>query len=178
MDEPPFAHLLRVSWSLSFYVYKNYSFFPQEILTEPNSTDYSCGWHHSVHLTRNHRILKKQIYIQPHENLEVKPQKILKLLLIVKGTDNFTTVVHAMIIYFLVQNMWFSAENNINWVKRIRIRSFSDPYFPAFGLNTEIYFIYRTFEYGHSSLPLIAILNANQNMVTRIFNSKKFKIMI
>ena len=175
MDEPPFAHLLRASWSLSFYVYKNYSFFPQEILTEPNSTDYSCGWHHSIHLARNHRILKKQIYIHSHENLEVKPEKILKLLLIVKGTDNFATVVHAMIIYFLVQNIWFSAENNINWVKSIRIRSFSGPYFPAFGLNTEIYFIYRTFEYGHSPLPLLAILNANQNMVTRIFNSKNLR---
>ena len=27
----------------------------------------------------------------------------------------------------------------IHWVKSVRIRSFSDPYFPAFGLNTERY---------------------------------------
>ena len=27
----------------------------------------------------------------------------------------------------------------IHWVKSVRIRSFSDPHFPAFGLNTERY---------------------------------------
>ena len=45
-------------------------------------------------------------------------------------------------------------------VKSIRIRGFSGPYFPAFGLNTD----WKNSEYGHS-LRSVLICSKNNNLI-------------
>ena len=76
-------------------------------------------------------------------------------------------------------------------MKSVRIRSFSSPYFPAFGLNTERYRVSpKNSEYGHFSrsdsitnyklihfFPILPFHQPNENILwfSDVFRTKGFK---
>ena len=70
------------------------------------------------------------------------PCAILKMILLVS---------HILLVFHSAKGLWNQLENIRHCVKSGRIRSFSGPYFPAFGLNTEIYyFFYKQLGSGFS----------------------------
>ena len=57
----------------------------------------------------------------------------------VKKTDAFSSALRTLDTKYRLSFCPSSQNHTCHWVKSIHIRSYSDPHFPAFGLNTERY---------------------------------------
>ena len=62
------------------------------------------------------------------------PCAILKMILLVS---------HILLVFHSAKGLWNQLQNIRHCVKSGLIRSFSDPHFPAFGLNTEIHYYFN-----------------------------------
>ena len=61
-------------------------------------------------------------------------------------------------------------------VKRVRVRSFSGPYFPAFGLNTEIHSVSLRIHSKYGKIQIRKTPNTDTFHAVNVFNNKISKI--
>ena len=84
-----------------------YSFFPQDTFIELTSTEYSFGWNSRSKLPEITKYYRNRLIYNHTRIRKISHNKSSLIISFFLLTNIFTIVVHTMMIYFLVQNMWF-----------------------------------------------------------------------